>query len=283
MISFKQFLKEGDLPHNVQKAWSTKAATEEQAVAWLIANNQEALASGKLIYRGFQDPPQEDMLFIDSSNSRRTSRDSSGMYQAMMDNSDAFKNVPSRSNSFICTTTESQTRRYGVSFVMFPKKGTPLAVSEVDDFFNSSISGEAMQCYGMGSIESMNLSIGRHLRDGFNIKPNRGMTATEIDDVLNNVKVEEFMKEMGLDKSKAAPAILAQIEKQGGKDYFTALANVIATPNNFGVEVVTYGTAKLDTNTELWFSGNALVVDSKHLSTLLQKLPPEIKVAPSIN
>ena len=53
MISFKQFLEEEKvLPRNVQKAWTEKAATEEQAIAWLIANNKEALASGQLIYRG---------------------------------------------------------------------------------------------------------------------------------------------------------------------------------------------------------------------------------------
>jgi hypothetical protein len=285
MISFKQFINEEKvLPRNVQKSWAEKAATEEQAIAWLIANNKEALASGKLIYRGFGDPLEADYTFLDSTNAHRSSRDSSGLYQMMMDASEAFKGFPSRSNSYICTTTDYDARRYGVTFAMFPKKGAKLAISENGDFFESRTSGEAMACFGMSDIQDFNSSVSRRLKDGFGISSwdFKGKSTADVDKILAVFSVEEFMKEMGLADKKPAPQILAQIQKQGGKGYFTALANIVATPFNFGVEMAKYGTAKLDEKNELWFSGKVLVVDQDKLADLLQKLPPEIKVAHSI-
>jgi hypothetical protein len=283
MISFKQFLNEADLPDNVKQAWASKTSTEAQAVKWLIANNQEALANGSLIYRGFSTWLDADFTFIDSTNGRRVSKDSSGMYQSMMDASEAFAGFPSRSNSFICTTKIETTKIYGTPYVMFPKKNTPIAISEVDDFFRSEISGAAVKMFGPTDIEHLNASVARRLKDGFNLSGFRGASAAQIDAIVDKVSVDEFMKEMGIINTKAAPEILAQIKAQGNKNYFTAMSNVIATPYNFGVEVAKYGKLKMPYDaTELWFSGKALVVDYTQLPSLLEKLPPEIKVASSI-
>ena len=282
MISFKQFLIEDKLPGNVVAPWAEKAGTTAQALKWLIANNQAALASGDLIYRGFANGLDEDITFIDSTNGKRISRDSSGIYQTMMDVSTAFVGFPSRTNSFICTTSQKTTSVYGPTYAVFPKKNTVIAISEVDDFFRSEISGDALKCFGITDIEHLNSGITRRLKDGFNIGSVRGRTAEDIDAIVNKVPAETFMKEMGIEKTKAAPAILKQIEQQGGKNYFTALAQVIATPYNLGVEKFKYGSYKMPHDLELWFSGKALVVDIYALPELLDKLPTEIKVANSI-
>ena len=285
MINFKTFLEAryAKLPNNVMASWSEKPGTVKQAIKWLVENNDAAIEAGNFIYRGFSGGLENKITFIDSSNGRRVSKDSSGMYQLMMDASDAFKGYPSRSNSFICTTERSDTQLYGEPYIVFPKKGTKIAISEEPDFWHTGISGDAAACYGGADIETLNIRLVRLFKDAFNIRPKRGMTIQEMDDALKDVDVQTFIREMGLSSSKVNQKILDAIQAQGGKKYFTALSNVLATPYTFGVETKVYGQSKLERGTEIWFSGEALFIAPSEMEEILKKLPDEINIARAIN
>ena len=286
MISFKQFLLEEDeLPSNVSASWEELPADDTTAIEGLLANNVDALESGDLIYRGFSGSLKDKLLFIDATKSKRSSRDTSGIYQAMMDASAAFKGYPSRSNSFICSASKVQ-NAYGTPYVMFPSKGTVIAESDIDDFIHNEIAGFAAKCFGLNAkIEVMNSRLARTIRDNFAVKVTH-KSASEIDELLSKYSIGEFMVKMRFTESVSETvqqAIIAQINKQGGKNYFTAISQLLATPETFGVEKFKYGTRKPAEQSEVWFSGKALVVKNEYLiNELLPKLPPEIKVANSI-
>lgn len=281
-MRFKDFLDEGrysKLPSNVMTAWDEKAGDLKEAVKWIMTNNLSAIESGDLIFRGFSGGVMAEISFIDSSQGRRMSRDSSGIYQLMMDASDAFKDFPSRSNSFICTTDPSGTKRYGSPYVIFPKKGTVIAVSEEEDFWSTMISGDAASAYGLRDIESLTVRLAQLLRSKFDLKPVRGMTISDIDKAVSKISPDEFLVRMEIKNASVQKKILDRIEAQGGKNYFTAMSNILATPDNFTVETSIYGKSKApDIAAEIWFSGEVLVIDHGIMSKVLEALPDEVNI-----
>ena len=281
MITFKTFLEAryAKLPNNVQVAWSEKGGDTKKAVKWIVANNLKAIEDGDFIFRGFSGGLENSISFIDSSTGHRMSRDSSGIYQLMMDVSEAFKDYPSRSNSFICTTDGAGTKRYGQPYIVFPKAGTKIAISEDFDFWESSIAGDAVAAYGHRDIESLTVRLSQIIRAQFHLSPKRGMTMADLDEAVARVDVEEFLDKMGIDNEAVRKKIADRIQAQGGKNYFTALSNIIATPDTFGVETIIYGKNKLPSDDiEMWFSGEALIVDPTEMEDILKELPEEVNI-----
>ena len=146
MISFKQFIQEPLLEKTlVSKAWEVKKLKTKAAIQYLNDHCKDglaAIANGGVIYRSFIKPPGKTgkILMLDSTESKRTSRDSNNLYQLMFDVSKSMADVPSRSSSFICSTSIATVSAMGGSmYAIVPLDGTTIAVSSDDDIFETSI------------------------------------------------------------------------------------------------------------------------------------------------
>lgn len=275
MISFKRFLNEEvKLPRNVQISWRETSAPEEIAIDWLKENSFDAITRRNYMYRGFGRHLSSDFTFIDPRGGKRTSLDSNGLYQLMMDSSAAMKEIPSRSNSLICTANDEDAKMYGHVYLVFPKLGTKIAASDESDYWENIINGEAAKIFGITTINHMNKKITTALHNiGMDISPRSRLSIKEIDDDLNKFQVtfETFCSEFNISNTAVKSKLEKQIAQQGGKNFFTALANVIATPDNFGVYTFTYDGIKMPKESELWFSDEALVISDKAFTALAKK------------
>lgn len=156
MITFKQFLTEAPnkLPSNVTKAWDKEDLSIDKMIELVNANCRESLRAiqqpSGLLYRGFGITPgktKDTPVFLDSTDAHRMSRDSNNIYQLIMDVAPQLlaARIPSRSNSFICSTDIYQAKQHSAGFGVFPHvvlpfNNTPLAYVKTDDIFNVKFS-----------------------------------------------------------------------------------------------------------------------------------------------
>jgi hypothetical protein len=141
MITFKQFLSDA-----VVTPWEVSPLTVTKAIDYLnehATDGLKAISNGGLIYRGFQSTiiggSKTGFSVIDSSTGERTSRDTSNLYQLMMDISPALTEFPKRSKSFICSTSVFTVGNYGREMVIVPHNGTTVAVLDEPDIFRQVI------------------------------------------------------------------------------------------------------------------------------------------------
>ncbi len=138
MITFKQFLYEASIQSwTVKQMDSAKAALEGD-----YSNFFQSLKNGSLLFRGFRQIEGNGVREIDTTDSRRTSRDTHNIYQMMMDASASLSKFPSRSNSIICTTSSATAESYtydpatktsGSLLVVVPPNNTKIAQMETSD------------------------------------------------------------------------------------------------------------------------------------------------------
>ena len=152
MLTFKEFLTaptqvtEGTL---ISKKWKITPVEVKAAIKYLNDNCKDgllAIANDGVLYRGFSSAPGKSnkMLIMNSSKSERTSRDTNNIYQLMFDTSESMSDVPSRSNSFICSSKKDSAGETSWQnlYAMVPVNGTTVAVSNVDDIFSLSLPTE---------------------------------------------------------------------------------------------------------------------------------------------
>lgn len=146
MITFKQFIGQHLLEKTlISKPWEVKKLKTKDAIEYLNNNCKDglkAIASNGVIYRSFGKAPGKagKMLELDSSSSVRTSRDTNNLYQLMFDTSKSMSDVPSRSSSFICSSSlDSVNSMSNVIYAMVPLDGTTIAVCNDEDIFETSM------------------------------------------------------------------------------------------------------------------------------------------------
>lgn len=143
-ISFKNFLINEDVVgKNVHIKWKTSKidsidqfAAELKKHCW---NSINSLFYGTKIQRGFSKSIDFDMGFIDTTNSKRQSRDTNNIYQLMMDNSKSLEHVPSRSTSMICSTDAEKADNFSGSegpYIVIPFNGVDIAFINAPDIFD---------------------------------------------------------------------------------------------------------------------------------------------------
>ena len=197
MISFKQYL-DYQLSEAIVKPWSSDAIDVEKAIASLNENAKDglrAISNGGLLYRGFRDKLSSDFLLLDSSVGRRTSKDTDNMYQLMMDESKALRNYPSRSESFICSSSLDHAKNYGgdSTYVMVPLDGTKVAQLAYNDIFKVQFSNDffTANADGMYKLSNFFVALGasKKLVDGNYVWIN----STEIKKALAKASPERML------------------------------------------------------------------------------------------
>jgi hypothetical protein len=190
MITFKQFLSE-----EVITPWTMKDLNVEKAIALLNEHYTDGITAIKndgIIYRGLGSGHGKfDFQEVDTSNSERTSRDTNNIYQLMMDSSSSMKEVPSRSKSFICSSSMRTAGRYAKNNVgvVIPANGTILAISDEIDFILTNIKGSITKV----EIEFFSAYVG-HLLSEIGVrgqtKKEKFINAQQLDDELTRFSPE---------------------------------------------------------------------------------------------
>jgi hypothetical protein len=166
VLSFREFLNQ-PLSEAILVPWKAETATTAKAIQYLNAHCKDglkALVTGGMIYRGFKGGPVGNFVLMDSTKAARTSRDSNNLYQLMLDNAPSMATYPSRTNSFICTTSISTADEYSKGSgarVMIPIDGTKIAVSRASDFLNESF---ALPILGGGDFNQIGMRLARFLK-----------------------------------------------------------------------------------------------------------------------
>lgn len=139
MKTFKQFIAEAAIAD-----WDLDVVDDAMLHRLLTQHCHDglkAISAGGVLWRGFTSAPTngEDGAVVDSSRAVRTSRDSDNLYQLMMDASKPMSGYPSRTNSFICSTSPSGAASYGKVYAMIPFDGTDVAVLSEGDIFRQHV------------------------------------------------------------------------------------------------------------------------------------------------
>lgn len=277
MISFKEYC---NINEDVVKPWKIKIIRDEEVLPLLEGNKEflSALEKGGMIYRGFsylQDA--ERSVILDSTHSIRTSRDdTSNAYQVCMDYSDKNKGMPSRSNSFICSTNVAVAQRYFLPRVMVPM--TPaakrLAVSTSSDFWSAR---SASNFYTGNVIDSGDVVKKFILKAGASIKsPWTIEQMKQVDAFL----VKKYPGDAGRrELSKIWWYMTAPWIKDPAEVFTTAksplkeIADACFSKDSIvgGLNIEPYGNP-LVFDREVWFSGKTLSIPIPTFKELVKKL-----------
>lgn len=151
--TFKEFLDQ-QLLEGVAKGWDVEKKSVEEAIALLNKlgkNGLQSIANGSVLWRGWSKGVEGKQKFavIDTTNSLRTSRDYDNAYMLLMNASKHFKDIPSRSNSLICSTNYHDANAYSGSnapTAVIPLDGTKVAfIPHVDDFNNVELHSKSAE------------------------------------------------------------------------------------------------------------------------------------------
>lgn len=299
MITFKQFVTEAML-----KPWVDNPVLVKEAINFLNKNCKDglkAISNNGLIYRGFMNKvSSKKFLLLDSTNAERSSRDSNNVYQMLLDASIHMKEMPSRSNSFICSSDRDTAYTYGEPYVMIPVDGTKIAVGGYYDMLLSDLNSSIFT----GDMQDINL-LGADMLNFLGAKkPSSIMkfeNAREIRDAFDRYSSEEivcFYDHVFCD-NKMIHALYLNLpkpldQKQLTKKEIIAAANVLAknktTLNMFKNQKIVHAAMEanpknkfqafaslimtpkstditvktfgevLPTNREVWFSGKAMAI-----------------------
>lgn len=191
MITFKNFLHETGnpqkvLPDNVLTAWSKQEVSSTDLSKLVLEHCTDwinDLKNGKLLYRGTKGDNSIASI-IDSTDSKRMSKDSNNLYQLIMDESDSLKGVPSRSNSIIASTYIGVAMMYGGdnkfnTKLIIPYNGTEVAHIKYADMFGVSFESDillykegvlsrSLNRYFMKTIGEQDLKKCQGLKEKFN-------------------------------------------------------------------------------------------------------------------
>lgn len=208
MITFKQYLAEAaknkKLPSNVSKPWKAETLEIDKMIELVNKHCRESLRAinreNALLFRGFGKRPGDGVnpVLLDSTNALRASRDSNNIYQLMMDRSKHFEAIPSRSNSFICSTHRSSADTHGAGepYVMLPFDNTTVAyVKNSDDMFNSAVGTVPLSTAISGeSVEEMSGSFAAVFKS-LGIKPDTSTRFTDpkrLNSLLSKIPNEQI-------------------------------------------------------------------------------------------
>ena len=277
-ISFKQFVNE-----QVLVSWKTEDASLEDAINILNARCKDglkAIANGTLLFRG-DDRPSKNIQFVDTTGSARTSRDTNNIYQLMFDASDKMKNIPSRTNSLICTTSSHYAKTYGDVDVLVPFDGSTVAYStKVHDIFNTTVVSNVILKRIRISLLSHN--IGEIIkRLGFTLPDNQFnfRDITEIDKFLTNKSPSRILTGFAGYTDIFDPGEVLKIVSRCPDDKkFTALSSAIITPEGADVSTFKYGNeltipkAHSSTGVECWVSGKVAVIPLSIFKSIVETM-----------
>lgn len=267
MITFKEFLAE-----RVLKNWEYSDLDEAPAFKLLnthCLSGLESIANGSVLFRGVHMKYGPYSL-IDSSTGVRTSKDTNNFYQLMMDNSAALKEYPSRSKSFICSTSYGSAKSYGdYVYAVFPYDGTKIAVSSKSDFIGTKIAP-----FGFGRLlQRISTSF---VRIPFNDNTERSFTSIDDLNKLARSTTEEKLRSniesyvsSGLVHGERAPMLKFALKHR--ENFFTDAASMFFTPEKLKLKLVTAG-SPIPPKRECWFSGKAVFLSYQTFEEITKEM-----------
>jgi hypothetical protein len=277
MITFKQYLEEA-----VVKKWQSKQLSVKKAIELLNANHRaglQAISDGGLLFRGDKTIPNDSIVVVDSTGSKRTSRDSNSAYQMMMDISTELKDVPSRSESLICTSNYAYARTYsgkGSMLVVVPVDGTTIAVASEEDFLvnttmfcdNSLFTfSDPLEVVNQG-LSMLFISLGADTGKGDKWtdwgKINRLMDSMEVDRLCNIMWTTYLGR-------RSTPEKLKKFFTAHKKNRLIALASSLMTRDHLSIKTAKFGDGLIDKR-ECWFSGKAVLISADIFEQILNEL-----------
>lgn len=267
----------------------------------------KAISNNGLLIRGFGSNVEKiarkdvQAAIVDSTKSVRTSRGSNNFYQLMMDRSEALKDYPSRSNSFICTTDVNIAAAYGKVIIMVPFDRTLVAVSSNGDIFSNSrvkllkyvsfsfkeFIGSSNQ-FNKSSVDRIN---GLSQIELLRLLYDKKFGFTKSQEKLNNLlsksdsghvtpkMISMALSSLGFDYGSAQYKAFSKALASNKKDKFDILATELATPESLGLKLVKFG-EPLRQKTECWFSGKAIALTPYLFIDIINELQKtkEIKI-----
>ena len=268
MITFKQFLAEA-----IVTRWDQVSIPEKQAIDLLNAHCKSGLrsiANGSVLWRG--DRKLGAFSAVDSSTGVRTSKDTNNLYQLMMDNAEDLKDVPSRSNSMICSSNRGTAASYGAGdlYAVFPADGTKIAVSKEEDFIHTKIDFPRFGLRGM----SIRNGFRTLLLDPFTISATAKQTdIAALDAVPAKLSLEQIER-IGaqLEHFLDAGSQITEYFKRNKNHLFSSIANDFFTRGNLGVHTITAGESINADDVECWFSGKAVMIRSDIFKMIIAKM-----------
>lgn len=290
MITFKQYLTEA-----VVKKWQTDSISMQDAIDLLNTHCKSGLtsvANGGVLFRGFNSGAErgKKYMLVDSSAGIRTSRDSNNAYQLMMDTSAEMTAFPSRSKSFICTTSLRTAHVFARSdpdgtMAMIPFDGTTLGVCAGDDMFAKRVGSNYLF---RGDVEELSKKMANFLT-GFPGSPNYLKKGAKITDaalcnrILSKCNYVELVQALESHGFKNAKGLANEIITKYPKDKrFNAMSDIIITPKTLKVKTATIGSA-LPRDREVWFSGKAIMINIVEFNKILKTMEAQgIPVSASI-
>lgn len=289
MITFKQYLTEA-----VLKKWQTDNISMKDAIELLNAHCKSGLSSvtnGGILFRGFNGSAArgKKYMLVDSSVGIRTSRDSNNAYQLMMDTSSEMTAFPSRSKSFICSTSLRTAYVFAQSdidntMVMIPFDGTTLGICAGDDMFAKSVNSKYLV---RSSVEELSKTMANFISN-FPGSPNyfkKGAKMTDanlLNNILSKRDLPELEKALADAGFKNAKNLAAEIMKYPKDKRFNAMCDIIITPTTLGVKTTTNGNP-LPKDREAWFSGKAIAISVVEFSKIIKTMQAQgIPVNPSL-
>ena len=290
MITFKQYLTEA-----VVKKWQTDSISMKDAIELLNAHCKSGLSSvtnGGILFRGFNGSAArgKKYMLVDSSVGIRTSRDSNNAYQLMMDTSSEMTAFPSRSKSFICSTSLRTAYVFAQSdidntMVMIPFDGTTLGICAGDDMFAKSVNSKYLV---RSSVEELSKTVVNFISN-FPGSPNYLKKGAKITDaalcnrILSKCNYVELVQALESHGFKNAKGLANEIITKYPKDKrFNAMSDIIITPKTLKVKTATIGSA-LPRDREVWFSGKAIMINIVEFNKILKTMEAQgIPVSASI-
>jgi hypothetical protein len=271
MITFKQYLEEAAVVK-----WEAQPLAIKQAIELLnleYRDGLKAITTGGVLFRGDWKLNKTKISVIDTTNSRRTSKDTTNLYQLMMDISPSLKGFHSRSNSLICSSNSDTARQYAKSnatFIIVPIDGTIITVSSQEDF------GQNQFINGNGLFKSLDLSYFDArlclFLDYLGMRtPKKFTNAAEIDDFLSRVDPDKFTKSWCLTFKSATEEAVKNFYVKNQAKVFSALAANLMTPKSLELKNVQFG-KKLPEDVECWFSGKAIAIPFGMFNSMLVQL-----------
>jgi len=153
MITFKNYLALFEDGANVSVPWeSTDIPPSKVTTEYILAHCSDwlnDLENGKLLYRGTKSASSPFKL-VDTTNSKRSSRDTNNLYQVIMDASENMKDVPSRSNSIISVSNHNTALAYSEmsptkAYLMLPFNSTKIACFKYTDILNAFFESKKLE------------------------------------------------------------------------------------------------------------------------------------------
>ncbi len=207
-----------------------KLLTTKYSNAWNAVLDDPSHA----LFRGYRQKSSTGIFLVKPQHGNRKSTSNSNYYTILMSQLPSFQNIPPRNSSLICSTSYSFASGYGNVFYVFPENGTELAFSNTHDIWF---------CVFRPFNNSL-LELNEEIENYFNSKN----------------ALDSYVEQLKLEKEKNLGTFYKKITE-------------LLSPETIGITVTStkrfYSSTNYNQNSEVWFSNNALMIDSDIVGELV--------------